>query len=132
MKYIFSISELKNSACASKNQHLFEKEKPKRSKYNNVKTEVDGIEFDSRKEAKRFKELKILLKAGEIGFLARQVVFDLSQGGIQTITYKADFVYTDSRTGLTVVEDCKGFATKEFKKKARLMKKIHGIEVKLT
>lgn len=100
------------------------------SKYRNKKTEVDGIVFDSTKEAKRYKELKLLLKTGHIGLLQRQVEYELNAGGTHSLKYITDFVYLDARTGKTIVEDVKGFRTKEYRKKKKLMKKVHGIEIK--
>ncbi len=100
---------------------------PRKSKYGNKKCVVDDIEFDSIKEANRYKELKLLLKAGHIGHLQRQVPYELNEGGTHSLVYIADFVYIDTLTGETVVEDAKGFRTREFIKKRRLMKKVHGI-----
>jgi hypothetical protein len=133
MRTNYTIYQLKKSKVWEKNKHLFEEEKPKRSKYRNIKvTDEFGNEYDSRKEYNRYRELKLLLKAGEIGFLARQVEYELNKGGSHSLVYRADFVYTDAKTGQVVVEDCKGFETKEFKKKEKLMKKIYAITVKKT
>lgn len=88
--------------------------------------------FHSTKEANRYSTLKILLKAGEIGFLELQVPYELNPGGEFSYKYIADFVYIDARTGDKIVEDCKGFRTAEYKKKRRLMKKVYGIEIKET
>ncbi|WP_416330384.1 DUF1064 domain-containing protein, partial [[Clostridium] innocuum] len=52
-------------------------EKPKKSKYGAVKTEVDGIMFDSKREASRYQELRLLEQAGEITNLRLQVPFEL-------------------------------------------------------
>ncbi len=90
---------------------------------------MDGIVFDSEREAKRYGELKLLLKAGEIWLLETQVSFELNEGGSHSLKYIADFVYLDSRTGEKIIEDCKGFRTKEYLKKRRLMKKIYGIQI---
>jgi len=103
------------------------KKEPKQSKYKNSKTTIDGIEFDSAKEAKRYKELLLLLKAGEIGLLRLQMPYELNEGGTHSLRYIADFVYVDARTGKTIVEDTKGFKTRDYIKKRRLMKKVHGI-----
>ena len=86
-----------------------------------------GEEFDSEKEAKRARELRLLLKAGEIRWWAKQVSFGLPG---QT-TYKADFVYQDNLWRLHV-EDIKSPATRKlqaYRIKVRQMKEIHGIEV---
>ncbi len=98
-------------------------------KYRNVPTAVDGITFASKREAKRYIELKMLLRAGEIRSLRRQVTFHLRVGGVHVCDYRADFVYTDKRTGKRVVEDAKGVRTKEFIIKKALMLACLGIEV---
>lgn len=126
-----TIDDIKKSACFPRNQHLFVK-KIKKSKFGNKKKEVDGLIFDSQKEAKRYSELKLLLKAGEIGLLELQVDFELNEGGTHSLKYIADFVYLDARTGEKIVEDCKGYRTSIYKKKRRLMKKIYGITIKET
>ena len=90
---------------------------------------VDDIEFDSKKEAYRYKDLKLLLKSGEIGLLQLQVPYELNDGGTHSLKYIADFVYMDARTGQKVVEDCKGMRTTIYKKKKKLMKKIYGIKI---
>jgi hypothetical protein len=101
----------------------------RRSKYNATKTDVDGIMFDSEKEANRYRELKFLLKAGVIGLLELQVEFELNEGGTHSLKYLADFVYRRADTGERIVEDCKGFRTKEYRKKKRLMRQVHNIEI---
>lgn len=129
-----SLEDIKRSACAPLNPHLFEKaeSKPKKSKYGNKKTEVDGILFASIKEAERYKELKLMQKAGLIGLLELQVPFELNPGGTHSLRYIADFTYVDSRTGERVVEDCKGAKTAVYLKKKRLMWKVHKIQIKET
>ena len=69
-------------------------------KYNNKKIVVNGITFDSKKEAYRYEELKILERANAIKNLARQVPFELipKQRGERAVRYIADFVYTDAKT----------------------------------
>lgn len=131
----FTSADLEKMKCAGLNGHLIKppSEVKKASKYKNEKA-VDefGNKYDSKKELKRGKELKLLLKVGHIGFLARQVEFQLNTGGSHNLKYIADFIYTDAKTGEIIVEDVKGFETKEFKKKEKLMKKIHGIIIKIT
>jgi hypothetical protein len=107
-----------------------EQPKEKRSKYGNRKHEVDGITFDSEKEAHRYGELKLMLKAGIIGLLELQVPFELNTGGTHSLKYIADFVYIIAATGEKVVEDAKGHRTREYLKKRRLMKKVHNITIK--
>jgi hypothetical protein len=106
-------------------------EKPKKkSKYGNEKHMVDGIEFDSKLEAARYGVLKLMLKAGIIGLLELQVPYELNPGGTHSLKYIADFVYIIRATGEKVVEDAKGHRTREYLKKRRLMKKVHGIIIK--
>ena len=122
----------------------------KTNKYNAKKVSVDGIEFDSKKEAKRYQELLLLQKAGEIYMLERQKVYELlpaqrepdkvgKRGGVikgklleRAVEYVADFVYTD-KNGKTVVEDVKGFreggAYAVFVLKRKLMLYRYGIKI---
>lgn len=103
---------------------------PSRSKFRNVVTIVDGIKFHSKREAKRWAELKLLERSGQIGELRRQVPFILEIKGIKIETYRADFVYNEG--GREVVEDSKGMITKDFRRKFKWMKAVHGVEVRLT
>ena len=116
------------------------------SKYKNTKTIVDGITFDSRKEASRYRELKILEAAGSISDLRCQEKFVLIpvqrepdvigvRGGIKKgkviekeCSYLADFVYMED--GQQVVEDTKGFRTKDYIIKRKLMLYFYGIKIK--
>ncbi len=111
---------------------LEDKPKKKRAKYGNKKVEYDGHTFDSKKEYKRYRELLLLLKAFEIAQLELQVPYELNEGGTHSLKYVADFVYMIPSTGEKIVEDCKGFKTKTYLKKKRLMKKVYGIEIKET
>lgn len=105
------------------------------SKYGSRKVTVDGMTFDSRKEYLRFCELRLLEKAGEITDLKTQVKFELipSQkldGKVveRPVHYIADFVYKQG--GRTVVEDTKGFKTKDYILKRKLMLHVHGIRIR--
>ena len=102
----------------------------KRHKYGAQKTEVDGIIFPSAKEAGRYTRLKLLEGAGLITDLQLQVEFELNEGGTHSLKYIADFVYIDVMTSAKVVEDAKGYHTKEYRKKRRLMRKVYGIIIK--
>jgi hypothetical protein len=130
-----TISDVLKSACGGRNQHLVEDNGvvKKRRKYRNKPCEVDGIKFDSEKEAKRYSELKLLLKIGEIGLLERQKPFLLIEVNEteRKCVYVADFVYWDTKTGKQIVEDVKGIQTDVFKIKKKLMKEVHGIEIKI-
>lgn len=100
------------------------------SKYGAVKTIIDGIQFDSKREAQRYAELKLLERAGAIQNLQRQVEFELipKQQGERKCTYRADFVYEEN--GQTVVEDAKGMKTKDYIIKRKLMLWMHGIKIR--
>ena len=96
------------------------------SKYHSKKTTVDGITFDSKKEANRYCELKILEHYGKIKDLRLQYQFILQppfrKNGklIRAITYVADFVYYDLERMKNVVEDVKGYKTKEYMLKRKM------------
>lgn len=102
------------------------------SKYRNKRTMVDGLLFASKKEAKRWGELKLLEKAGEITGLRRQVMYRLDFNGVHICKYFADFVYVEhySLKSTTVVEDVKGVRTDVYKIKKKLMKACYGIEIR--
>lgn len=102
-----------------------------KSKYRAVRTEVDGIKFASRKEAKRYGELKMLQIAGEISELRLQVPYELNPNGSFSYRYFADFEYI-TKGGVKITEDVKGFRNATYKKKAKLMLKVHGIKIKET
>lgn len=105
----------------------------KKSKYGAVKTEVDGIMFDSKHEAMRYQELWLLERAGDISNLRLQVPFELipkSKYGMP-IRYIADFVYNDNSDNL-IVEDAKGVKTPVYRLKRRMMAEKYGIEIKET
>ena len=103
------------------------------SKYHAKKTTIDGIEFDSAKEAKRYAKLRALAEAGKIQHLRLQVPFELVPSfecdGVKyrEMKYVADFVYV--RDGKVVVEDCKGFKTPEYKLKKKLMAYINHVNI---
>ena len=124
-------------------------------KYKNKKVVIDGITFDSKKEAGRYKELKTLERAGIIQKLQRQVKYVLipaqyeRKGEVYTkgkekgkpkkgklkereCAYYADFVYMQD--GNTIVEDVKGYRNGQaynlFVIKRKLMLYVHGVAVK--
>jgi hypothetical protein len=90
-------------------------------------TEVDGIKFPSKREARRYGELKLLEQGGKISALRRQVRYRL----VQVVHYVADFVYIDE-SGVEVVEDVKGYKTPEYKAKKKLMESQHQIVIRET
>lgn len=108
---------------------------PGKSKYGAVRVRtVDGIEHDSKKEAARWQELNLMLRARLIEDLQRQVRFELipKQDGERACTYIADFVYIDRKTGEKVVEDVKSPATRTeaYRIKRKLMLLVHGIRIR--
>lgn len=107
--------------------------KRRRAKYGNTKTVVDGISFDSKAEARRYGELKLLERAGEIRDLELQPKFDLFGIGAGKIcTYKADFKYNDLTTFCLVVEDVKSPSTakeKAYRLKAKLFADNFGFAI---
>ena len=111
-----------------------------KSIYINKKVIVDGIKFDSKKEARRYQQLLLMQRAGEISDLELQPKFKLIEGvkfsgdkrAKPDIRYFADFAYTDTKTGKRIVEDVKSPVTKEkpsYKMKRHMMLAIHEIEV---
>ena len=122
----------------------------KNNKYSNQKVTIDGETFDSKREAKRYCELKLLLKAKEIRDLKMQVKYLLIPAQYETYerygkkgqrlkdgqrllenecAYIADFVYHDAHTGELIVEDTKGMKTKDYIIKRKLMLKEYGIKI---
>jgi hypothetical protein len=118
------------------------------TKYKNKKVYVNGILFDSRKEANRYIVLLDMQTQGLISDLQTQVKYVLipaqfepdkigARGGKikgkcleRECSYFADFRYFDNRTGENVVEDTKGFKTADYKIKRKLMLHVHGIRIK--
>lgn len=121
------------------------------TKYNATKCVVDGIQFDSKHEANRYCELKLLQRGKVISDLRLQVEFELIPNQYATekrygkngkelkdkqvllerkCSYIADFVYTLNETGETVVEDAKGLRLDTYKLKKKLMLFRYGIQIK--
>lgn len=117
-------------------------------KYRNKKTTIYGIVFDSKKEAARYGELRLLQFAGKISDLEIQKEFELIPAQYETfprygkngqrlkdgkrciekpVKYKADFVYKEN--GSVIVEDTKGVKTKDYIIKRKLMLYIHNIRI---
>lgn len=99
-------------------------------KYGAVRTEVDGISFASKAEAKRYGELKLLQKAGKIKQLTLQPKYPLVVNGVKVCDYIADFEYLVLGKSWPVVEDVKGMRTTIYRLKKKLMQAIHGIEIR--
>ena len=106
----------------------------KPSKYRNVKVVVDGLTFDSKREAQYWRELQLRERAGEIHDLVRQVSFDLlapdyiNGFSVRIASYVADFVYLD-RQNVRHVVDYKGYKTAEYRLKKRWLFLQDGIVI---
>ena len=112
----------------------------KRQKYNAVKTSIDGHKFDSKAEAKRYTELKLLERAGEISNLELQPKYRCEISGKLICTVIPDFRYTDLRklgpqgqVGCVVVEDKKSPITRKnpvYRIKKKLLEALFpGVEI---
>lgn len=99
------------------------------NKYRNKKVIVDKKEFDSKREGNRYKELKLLERAGEIKNLELQPRFLLQDSfkkngrTFRKIEYVADFKYIEN--GKAIVEDVKGMQTDVFKLKHKIFEKVY-------
>lgn len=96
----------------------------KKSKYNNVITEVDGIKFRSKAEARRYGELKLLMRAGEVRFFTRQNVFGLPGG----VKYLIDFIVW-WEDGSHTFEDVKGFKTATYRDKKKMVEALYPVKI---
>lgn len=102
------------------------------SKYGSIKTVIDGITFDSKKEARRYAELKLLQRGKQISCLELQPRFKIVDGlkinGHKKMSdryYIADFMYLD-KDGNTIVEDVKGVKTAVYTLKKHLFLSLFG------
>jgi len=110
----------------------------RRAKYGNVRTMVDGEILDSKKEAKRWRQLQLLELHGHITDLKRQVVFELAPRAVfkrsrasPAIRYVADFAYYEN--GEYVVEDTKSPISRKlpaYRLKRHLMQTVHNVEIR--
>ena len=96
----------------------------KAHKFNAKPTEVDGIRFDSKKEARRYVQLKLLREAGDIVFFLRQVPFHLPGGVVLRIDFQ---IFWADET--VTFEDVKGMKTESYKAKKRMVEAIYPIEI---
>ena len=106
---------------------------PKPLKFRNRKTEVDGITFDSKREATRYQDLKVAERCGLISDLKLQVSYPLEVNSVLIGRYVCDFEYIEE--GKKVVEDTKSEYTRKlmwYRMKKKLMLAIYGIEIRET
>lgn len=109
------------------------------NKYGAKKITHMGEKFDSIKECERWCELRLMERGKVIADLKRQVKFELlpaqkymGETVERPVSYIADFVYTDMKTGKTIVEDTKGFKTPEYRIKKKMMLYFHGVQIRET
>ena len=120
----------------------------KANKYSNKKVVVGGVTFDSKREANRYQELLLLERVGAIKNLKTQVKYTLIPAQFEKVwkprkkvfekgkclerecSYIADFVYVDIKSDEIVVEDTKGFKTKDYIIKRKLMLYVHDIKIR--
>jgi hypothetical protein len=116
--------------------------KRKSTKYSNTRVEYDGHKFDSKRECARYKELKLLEKAGSISLLCLQPKFWLKCGGKDILiksdrypngrraSYRADFEFIDD-LGVRHVEDVKGFDTSGSRLRRAIVEAEYGVRVEI-
>lgn len=97
------------------------------NKYNAIKVKIDGYLFDSKKEARRYQELKLLEKSRAIQDLELQPEFSIEINGQHICKYRADFRY--KAEDKTVIEDAKGFKTVVYKLKKRMVEALYNIKI---
>lgn len=95
-------------------------------KFNAVRTDVDGIKFDSKKESYYYGQLKLRQRAGEVVFFLRQVPFHLPGG----VTYRVDFQEFRS-DGTVHFIDVKGMKTKDFIMKKKIVEDLYPVEIEV-
>lgn len=101
------------------------------NKYRNQKVMIDGELFDSKGEADRWSQLKLLERARVVQSISRQPRFIMLVNGSEICELRADFAYYES--GRQVIEDFKGMMTTEFRLKLKLFKALHpNIEFRVT
>lgn len=101
-------------------------------KYRNTPTVIDGIRFDSQAEGRRYSQLKLLEKAGEIKNIELQPKFPMEVNGKKVGRYTADFAYHDRATGKQVVEDVKSPSTAKgeaYRLRKKLVEALYGITI---
>jgi hypothetical protein len=100
------------------------------NKYNARKTVVEGIKFDSKREAARYQQLRLLERAGQISGLRLKVKYPLVVNGVRIGRYTSDFNYVED--GREVVEDVKGHVTRDYRLRKLLMLALYGVEIRET
>jgi hypothetical protein len=101
------------------------------NKFGARKTVVDGMRFDSMAEARRYRELQLMEKAGVISELVCHPRYRIEVNGSRVCEVIPDFRYQDNDAGRMVVEDVKSLPTRTpvYRLKKRLLQAVHGIEI---
>ena len=94
-----------------------------------IRTVIDGVMFDSKREAARYNDLKLLMRSGKIRDLETHPAFDISINGKHICIVKLDFKYWSNETNALVYEDSKGFDTPMSRIKRKLVEAHHNIKV---
>lgn len=103
----------------------------RRSKYRAIPTVIDGIRFASKAEARRYQELRLLERAGEITALELQPRYPIhSRTGERVMVYVADFRYLAKGARVPTVEDVKGVRTPVYRLKKKFAEAEYGIQIK--
>lgn len=104
----------------------------RRAKFGNTKTQRNGMVFDSKKEADRYDQLRLLERVGQVRNLERPKKYRLEVNGVLIATYKPDFEYEElvKDRWVPVTEDVKGYPNDRWPMKKRLMKACHGIIIR--
>ena len=100
----------------------------RQNKYHAQRVQLDGHWFASKREAKRYAELRLLEKLGDLTNLRLQVHFPVLINGIKVFTYIADFTYSD-RDEIDCVEDAKGMRTEIYRLKKKCVEAMYGIKI---
>lgn len=97
----------------------------RKHKFGAIRTEIDGIWFASKKEAKRYQELRLLEKAGQISHLELQPIYEINYQGVKICRYQGDFRYFCKEKRARVLEDVKGMKTPVYRLKKKLVEAFY-------
>lgn len=101
---------------------------PKRSKYRSTPVTIDGIVFASKHEGRVYEELKIMQRVGEVKAFRRQIPFVVKINDKDMCKYYCDFL-VQFADGHVEVWDAKGYRTKEYRLKKKLVEAQHGVKI---
>lgn len=99
------------------------------SKYHNVPTVVGNIRFDSKREANWYLGLLAMEQKGEVATIILQPRYPIIVNGIRVADYHADFAFTETETGRIRVVDVKGFRTRMYRLKKKLVEALYSVVI---